>query len=141
MLRRGIRGWLKFRGSSSVGRISASQAEDRRFESGLPLHKNMILEIKKYPNNILRQECEDVIKVGKEEKKLAKNMLDTTYQNDGAGLAAPQVGILKKIIRAQQISLLLIVLQHILHRLQLEMLAIIFVFNVQRLAHLKILNI
>ena len=30
--------FLSFRGSSSVGRASASQAEGRRFEPGLPLY-------------------------------------------------------------------------------------------------------
>ena len=58
----------------------------------------MILDIKIYPNSILRKKCKDIEKVGKQEKRLVKNMLETMYKNNGAGLAAPQVGVLKKII-------------------------------------------
>ena len=58
----------------------------------------MMLNIKIYPDNILRQKCKDIEKIGQEEKRLAQNMLETMYKNDGAGLAAPQIGVLKKII-------------------------------------------
>jgi len=57
-----------------------------------------MLNIKIYPDNILRQKCKDIEKIGQEEKRLAQNMLETMYKNDGAGLAAPQIGVLKKII-------------------------------------------
>jgi len=58
----------------------------------------MILSIKIYPDNVLRKKCKDIEKIGEEEKKLANNMLETMYKNSGAGLAAPQVGLLKKVI-------------------------------------------
>ena len=58
----------------------------------------MILEIKIYPETVLRKKCKDIEKIGEEEKRLAENMLKTMYKNNGAGLAAPQVGVLKKII-------------------------------------------
>lgn len=58
----------------------------------------MIFDIKKYPDPVLRKKCEDFDKIGEEEKVLAKNMLETMYENNGVGLAAPQVGILRKII-------------------------------------------
>ena len=58
----------------------------------------MFLEIKKYPDPILRKKCQAVEKVDEEVKKLAEEMLRVMYANKGAGLAAPQVGVLKRII-------------------------------------------
>jgi len=57
-----------------------------------------MLKIKKYPDPILRKKCQEVKKVDEEIKKLAEGMLEVMYVNKGAGLAAPQVGVLKKII-------------------------------------------
>jgi len=57
-----------------------------------------MLEIKKYPDPILRKKCQEVKKVDEEIKKLAEGMLEVMYVNKGAGLAAPQVGVLKRII-------------------------------------------
>ena len=57
-----------------------------------------MLEIKKYPDKILRQKATEVTEVGESERKLIRDMLDTMYFNNGVGLAAPQVGILKRII-------------------------------------------
>jgi peptide deformylase len=50
------------------------------------------------PNKLLRQISESVEKVGKEEKKLMDDMLDTMYEAPGIGLAAIQIGIPKRII-------------------------------------------
>ncbi len=50
------------------------------------------------PDPILKQISKNVDKVGKEEQKLMDDMLETMYQADGIGLAAVQVGILKRII-------------------------------------------
>lgn len=50
------------------------------------------------PNPILRQVCEPCEVGDKSLKKLAKQMAKTMYKNDGVGLAAPQVGVLKRII-------------------------------------------
>ncbi|TSC95937.1 MAG: peptide deformylase [Parcubacteria group bacterium Athens1014_10] len=57
-----------------------------------------ILEIKKYPDPILKQKGEIVKKVNTEIKKLASKMLATMYQNQGLGLAAQQVGVAKRIL-------------------------------------------
>ena len=59
---------------------------------------NTFLEIKIYPDPILRKKCQEVKKVDEEIKKLAKEMLKAMYVNKGAGLAASQVGVLKRII-------------------------------------------
>ena len=50
------------------------------------------------PNKLLRQVSKPVSKVGKEEQKLMKDMLETMYGANGIGLAAIQVGIPKRII-------------------------------------------
>ena len=55
-------------------------------------------EIIKYPNPILRKKCEEVEKITPEIKKLIEDMIETMKKNDGVGLAAPQVGELKRII-------------------------------------------
>jgi len=57
-----------------------------------------ILKIKKYPNSILRKKCQEVKEVNEEIKKLVDDMIETMEKNDGAGLAAPQVGVLKRVI-------------------------------------------
>ena len=50
------------------------------------------------PDKLLRQVSKPVSKVGKEEQKLMKDMLETMYAANGIGLAAIQVGIPKRII-------------------------------------------
>ena len=50
------------------------------------------------PNQILRQVSKPVKKVGKEEKKLMDDMLETMYAANGIGLAAVQIGVPKRII-------------------------------------------
>ena len=50
------------------------------------------------PNKLLRQISKPVEKVGKEEKKLMDDMLDTMYAANGIGLAAIQIGVPKRII-------------------------------------------
>ncbi|MCR5845375.1 MAG: peptide deformylase [bacterium] len=57
------------------------------------------MEIVLSPDPVLKQECEDVSPSElREMKKLAKQMAKTMYDSSGCGLAAPQVGITKKII-------------------------------------------
>ena len=50
------------------------------------------------PNKILRQKSLPVHQVGTEEQKLMDDMLETMYAAPGIGLAAVQVGILKRLI-------------------------------------------
>ena len=57
----------------------------------------MILNITKLGEEVLRQKAEPVPEVNDEIRKLADDMLETMIDADGVGLAAPQVGILKKI--------------------------------------------
>ncbi|OUO91900.1 peptide deformylase [Cloacibacillus sp. An23] len=51
-----------------------------------------------YPNPVLREETEEVTVFDGELKTLVADMWDTMYANDGIGLAAPQVGVSKKVI-------------------------------------------
>lgn len=50
------------------------------------------LEIVKYGDKRLRYKTKDVSKFSKKIKQLAVNMLETMYEANGVGLAAPQVG-------------------------------------------------
>ena len=60
-----------------------------------------ILEIKKYPDPILRKRAQSVGKITNEIRKLKKDMVETMIKNEGVGLAATQVGQLKRIITIQ----------------------------------------
>jgi len=57
-----------------------------------------MLEIKKFNNPVLRKKCKEVGKIDKKIKKLVVDMAQTMEKNIGIGLAAPQVGVLKRII-------------------------------------------
>ena len=50
------------------------------------------------PDPMLRQVCEPCVPGDKALKKLAEQMARDMYDNNGCGLAAPQVGIMKRII-------------------------------------------
>jgi peptide deformylase len=50
------------------------------------------------PNKLLRQISKPVDRIGKEEKKLMDDMLETMYAAPGIGLAAIQIGVPKRII-------------------------------------------
>ena len=50
------------------------------------------------PNKLLRQISKSVKEVGKEERQLMDDMLDTMYAANGIGLAAIQIGVPKRII-------------------------------------------
>ena len=51
------------------------------------------LEIRQYPDPVLREVCERVDRFDDDIRKLARDMLDTMYLAGGRGLAAPQVGV------------------------------------------------
>jgi peptide deformylase len=58
----------------------------------------LLLEIKKFPDKILRNISKPVEKVDKDILKLIDDMFETMYAAPGIGLAAPQVGILKRVV-------------------------------------------
>jgi peptide deformylase len=57
----------------------------------------MVLPIVKYPDPILSQPGEPVTEFNAELRKLVADMFETTYANQGVGLAAPQVGVSKRV--------------------------------------------
>jgi peptide deformylase len=57
----------------------------------------MILKIVKYPDPVLSQPGEPVTEFNAELRKLIADMFETTYANQGVGLAAPQVGVSKRL--------------------------------------------
>lgn len=54
-------------------------------------------EIRLEGDEVLRKHCKKVDKVDNKLITLINDMLDTMYEADGVGLAAPQVGILKRL--------------------------------------------
>ena len=56
--------------------------------------KKIIIE----PDPLLRKKCKSLEKVDDEVKKLMNDMLETMYAAPGIGLAAIQIGILKRIV-------------------------------------------
>ena len=57
----------------------------------------MILKIVKYPEPVLSQPGEPVTEFNDELRKLVADMFETNYANQGVGLAAPQVGVSKRL--------------------------------------------
>lgn len=59
-----------------------------------------VLDIVKYGDPVLRKPAEPVLKVSAKIQKLAMDMFDTMYANNGVGLAAPQVGVSRRLFVA-----------------------------------------
>jgi peptide deformylase len=55
------------------------------------------LPIKKYPDPVLKEKAHLVTSFDSKIKKLAEDMIETMYKEDGVGLAANQVGSLSRI--------------------------------------------
>lgn len=57
-----------------------------------------ILEIKKYPDEVLKKKAETISEINGDLQKLIDDMIETMYNANGVGLAAPQVGVSKRLI-------------------------------------------
>lgn len=57
-----------------------------------------IRTIRELGDEVLTKKCKEVTKMTLRTKILINDMLDTMYEAMGVGLAAPQVGILKRIV-------------------------------------------
>jgi len=57
-----------------------------------------IREILKYPQRLLKKRSREVDRIDGELKKLIQDMTETMYDAGGVGLAAPQVGISRRVI-------------------------------------------
>lgn len=57
-----------------------------------------VLKLYEYPDEVLRKKCVRVTKVDDGLRRFLDDMLETMYVDKGCGLAAPQVGVTKRII-------------------------------------------
>jgi peptide deformylase len=57
----------------------------------------MVLKIVKYPESVLSQPGEPVTEFNDELRQLAADLFETMYAAQGIGLAAPQVGVSKRL--------------------------------------------
>lgn len=57
-----------------------------------------IRRIRELGDEVLTKKCKEVTKMTLRTRMLIEDMLDTMYEAAGVGLAAPQVGILKRIV-------------------------------------------
>ncbi|ADY73117.1 Peptide deformylase [Desulfurobacterium thermolithotrophum DSM 11699] len=58
----------------------------------------MIREIRIYPDDVLKKKAEVVTEFNEELEQLVNDMFETMYKRGGVGLAANQIGILKKVV-------------------------------------------
>lgn len=57
-----------------------------------------VKNILNFKDDLLHKKCEKVKEINEEILQIAEDLKDTLYSSDGVGLAAPQIGILKRII-------------------------------------------
>ena len=57
-----------------------------------------IRNIREMGDEILNKKCKEVKEINERTRILIEDMIDTMYESNGVGLAAPQVGILKRIV-------------------------------------------
>jgi len=53
--------------------------------------------IRELGDPILEKECKEIKNVTERTRELIRDMLDTMYEANGVGLAAPQVGVLRRV--------------------------------------------
>jgi len=58
----------------------------------------MIRSILLHPDPRLKKPCEPIAEVSTDLRVLATDMLDTMYEAPGIGLAAPQIGVMRRLI-------------------------------------------
>ena len=57
-----------------------------------------VREVREMGDPILNKTCKEVKEVTERTLELIDDMFETMYETNGVGLAAPQVGILKRIV-------------------------------------------
>ena len=53
--------------------------------------------VRQYPDEVLAKKCKEVKEVTPRIKELIRDMIETMHESNGIGLAAPQVGIQKRL--------------------------------------------
>ena len=82
-----------------INAIHANNNDSDELISELEMEKEMALRnIREYGDDVLAKECRAVKEITPRVKELVDDMLDTMYEANGVGLAAPQVGVLKRIV-------------------------------------------
>ncbi|MHC4777809.1 MAG: peptide deformylase [Planctomycetota bacterium] len=56
------------------------------------------MDVKKYPNDCLLEVASEITEIDEEVKSLAAAMFEAMYESRGIGLAAPQVGVSRRLI-------------------------------------------
>lgn len=62
------------------------------------MEKMAIRNIREIGDPVLNKKCKEVKELTDRAKELIGDMFETMYESEGVGLAAPQVGILKRIV-------------------------------------------
>lgn len=57
-----------------------------------------IRNIREYGDEVLEKTCKEIKEMTPRIRELIEDMLDTMYEANGVGLAAPQVGVLKRVV-------------------------------------------
>ena len=57
-----------------------------------------VRNIREMGDEVLGKVCREVTRMNEHTRELIDDMLDTMYEANGVGLAAPQVGVLKRIV-------------------------------------------
>lgn len=57
-----------------------------------------IYQVVTLPDTMLREKCVPVNNINSGVLRLLDNMRDTMYEYDGVGLAAPQIGVLRRVV-------------------------------------------
>jgi peptide deformylase len=83
-----------------------------------------ILEIRQIGDAVLRKKAAPVKRISKNIRTLIKDMAETMYAADGAGLAAPQVGVPKRICVVDAGEGLIVLINPVITRHEGEVLAV-----------------
>ncbi len=85
--------------SVEINTIHVYNIDSEDLFAELEMEKEMALRnIREYGDDVLAKECRAVKEITPRVKELVDDMLDTMYEANGVGLAAPQVGVLKRIV-------------------------------------------
>ena len=57
-----------------------------------------VREVLLYPDPLLKERCDPIVDFGPEVAALVTDLLDTMAASPGCGLAAPQIGVLKRVV-------------------------------------------
>jgi len=59
-----------------------------------------LLKIRTFPDPLLKKKADPLDQFGPKEQKLFEDMIETMYEEDGVGLAAPQIGVSRRVLIA-----------------------------------------